>query len=102
MHIDFSRSGGFSGLRLTISIDVEQLAGDEAATVKKLIDQAGFFNLPARLDTGTAGADRFEYKVSITAIDRSHTVVMSESAVPDRVQPLIDHLTSLARTRKSA
>ncbi len=102
MHIDFIRSGGFSGLRLTVSIDVEQLAGDEAANVRKLIDQAGFFNLPARLDAGMKGADRFEYKVSITAVDRTHTVVMSESAVPDRVQPLIDHLTTLARTGRSA
>ncbi len=102
MHIDFTRSGGFGGLRLSVSIDIEQLAVDEAANVKKLIDQAGFFDLPARLDTSQNEVDRFEYRISITAADRSHTVVMSDAAVPDRVQPLIDHLTTLARTRRSA
>ncbi len=101
MHIDFVRSGGFGGLRLTVSVDVEQLAADEAALVQELINQAGFFSLPARLDAKTRGVDRFEYRLSVTSADRSHTVEMSESAVPDQVQPLIDHLTSLARTRKA-
>ncbi len=101
MHIDFLRSGGFGGLRLTVNVDLEQLEADEAALVKRLIDQAGFFDLPARLEPKLKGADRFEYQLTITSIDRSHTVQMSDSAVPDKVQPLIDHLTSLPRTRKA-
>ncbi len=101
MHIDFTRSGGFGGLLLKVSVDLEQLAAEEADLVQKLIDQAGFFELPARLEAAGQGADRFEYRVSITAQNRSNTVVMSETAVPDRVQPLIDRLTSMARSRRS-
>ncbi len=44
--------------------------------------------------------DRFEYQITISSPQRTHTVTVSESLVTDTLRPLVDHLTELARTGK--
>lgn len=97
MRIEFQRSGGFAGLRLSAAVDTDRLPADEANELARIVDAAGFFGLPATLKS-TQGADQFTYRLTIEAGDRRHTVEVSESAVPDSLRPLIQRLATIARS----
>jgi hypothetical protein len=97
MRIEFQRSGGFAGLRLATTVDVDKLPADEAAELKRLVDAADFFRLPATLKA-TRGADQFTYRLTVEAGNRQHTVEVSENAAPESLRPLLQRLATLART----
>lgn len=100
MKILFVRSGGFAGLRLSTSIDTAVLDPEKAAQIGKLVDAAGFFAIPGRTAIGPANPDAFEYRVEISAESLgTHSVSIAESAVPDRLRPLLEYLTALALVR---
>lgn len=102
MRIHFERTGGFAGMRMTATVDTESLSPDEARDWREMVDAAGFFDLPATITTPTPGADRFQYKLTVEAEGRRHTVEMGEAAAPEALQPLLQRLTAVARsTRRS-
>ncbi len=100
MHIEFVRRGGFAGISLTARVDSEKLAADEAKALEQKVNDASFFDLPEQIKPASPGADMFEYSVTISSPPRTHTVVVSETVVPEKMRPLLDHLTNLARTGK--
>jgi len=100
MHIEFVRSGGFTGIRLSASIDTQQLLAEQASTLEKLIEESGFFDLPAQIKPTTPGPDRFEYQVVVSSNGQTHSVNVSESVAPERVRPLLDFLTTIAMSGK--
>jgi hypothetical protein len=97
MQIHFVRTGGFAGIRLESAIDSETLPEDESQALLSELGEAHFFELPARLGNSGSGADRFQYEITVEDGPRKHTVAASESAWPDHVQPLVQHLDRLAR-----
>ncbi len=100
MHVEFVRSGGFAGIRLTASLDTEQLPAEQASNLDKLIKDADFFNLPKQIMPNAPGPDRFEYRITITSDQKERSVVVNEAAAPDRLRPLLDYLTTLALVSK--
>ena len=100
MNIEFVRSGGFAGIRLAGSFDTQQLLPEQASTLDKLIEDAGFFSLPGQIRPGSTGPDRFQYKVVITSAGKTHSIMVDDSVMPDKLRPLIDYLTNLAITSK--
>jgi hypothetical protein len=100
MRVHFERSGGFAGLRMSCTIDSDELPDDEAHALREEIEQASFFNLPHRLFEPAVGADRFQYEVSVDMGEREHTVEVGEAAMPDSLRPLIQHLERLMRTMR--
>lgn len=103
MRITFLRTGGFAGMRLSSTIDTLALPGDEARVLEELVETAGFFDLPGTMPAPAGGADRFLYHIAIEAPAgqkpaRQHTVDVSEAALTQELQPLIDRLMVLART----
>lgn len=99
MHIQFERSGGFAGMRLTAAIDSATLSPDDAAALRDLIHAASFFDLPAKREKAPSGADRFQYKVTVESADRRHAIEIDESAVPPSLRPLLNWLTEKAKRR---
>ena len=100
MRIDFVRSGGFGGMRLTASVDTETLDPENASKVQQLVEEADFFSLPRKPRHATSSVDRFQYQVQVvSATEGSHAVLMPETVVPDRLRPLLDYLTDLAMGR---
>lgn len=95
----FERSGGFAGLRLSTSVDTQTLDPAETARLEQEIEQAGFFQLPAQLQS-PGGADRFEYHILIEQDARGHAVDVGEAALPDTLRPLVAHLEQLMRARR--
>lgn len=99
MKIAFERTGGFAGLRVSKTIDSQALPQQEQEGLKKMVDDAGFFDLPPAQPTATGGADRFQYKISIDADGRQKTLNVGEAAMPDRLRPLVEYLSSAPATR---
>lgn len=97
MQISLERSGGFTGIPLTVTLDTETLAPDRATQLRHLVEAADFFHLPSTLST-SAQPDRFEYAVTVREGDRSHTITVSEAAIPAPLRPLLDWLMATARS----
>ena len=100
MRINFERTGGFLGMRLAVEVMTESLTPAEANELEMLVDGAHFFDLPPILKPQTEGVDRFQYVLTVEKGDQLHTVETSESATPEPLQPLIDHLTDAARSQR--
>jgi emfourin len=97
MQIDFARSGGFAGARLTAKVNSAELSAGDASDLEKLVKDADFFNLHPEIKPADPGPDRFEYRITVSMGPRTHTTVINEAVMPDRVKPLIDYLTSMAK-----
>ena len=98
MHISFERSGGITGMPVTIAIDTDSLSSDEVSQLCQLVDNSGFFELPTAT-TEPGQPDRFQYKVIIREGDRQHTVKIGETAINNKLKPLLDWLIAAARQR---
>lgn len=100
MRIYFERSGGFAGMRLAATVDSSALDAVEIAQLTQEIEEAGFFDLPPRIEPTGGGVDRFEYRIFVAYEEREATVEFGEAAVPDSLRPLVRHLERLVRTRR--
>jgi hypothetical protein len=100
MHIEFVRSGGFAGIKLSASLDTQQLLPEQSSTLEKLVADAGFFDLPAQIKPASPGPDRFEYQVVISSAGKTHSISVGDAVVPERARPLLDFLTTLAMSGK--
>jgi hypothetical protein len=79
MHIQFERTGGFAGMRLTAMIDSNTISSEDAATLRELIQSASFFDLPVKSPKAESGADRFQYKIAVELQGQRHTIEIEES-----------------------
>ena len=100
MRIEFERSGGFMGVRNVIQVDTTSLEPQEANELLALVESAGFFDLPEHLASSTPAADTFQYRLTIERSEIRHTVMLTDSATPDSLQPLLQRLNLLARNRR--
>ncbi len=99
MEFTLTRSGGFAGiLPPPMHIATGDVSKEEAAALQKLLEEAKFFGLPARLPPA-AGADRFEYTLEVRDGSRHHTVTFGETASPPLVE-LAQRITAAARGKK--
>ena len=97
MRIAFERSGGIAGLRLSATIESDSLSRQEADELSKLVEDAGFFDLPADITGPKAQPDQFVYDVTVETEARRHTVRVDDSTAPARLQPLLDWLSRAVR-----
>ena len=88
MKVSVVRGGGLAGLVQTTTADSDRLSADDADTLRRKVDAAGFFALPG--SGGPAGGpDRFRYAVTVEDGNRAHTVRRSEPDVPEALGALI-------------
>jgi len=95
MQITVERSGGFTGMPLTRTVDTATLSPAQAAQLRHLLETADFFHLPAT-PSMPAQPDRFEYEVTIQEGDRNHMLRFGEAAVPETLRPLLNWLMKTA------
>lgn len=96
MRIDFVRTGGFTGMRLSTSVETTELPPDQAANLQKLLDDSGFFELPEKLMPDKPQPDRFEYHLTVASAQKTHSVDVSDAAAPQSLRPLLNYLTTMA------
>jgi hypothetical protein len=97
MQIEFTRTGGVTGMRLSKTFDTDKMPVETASELSELVDAAHFFELPDMASPG--GADRFQYKIAIERDDQSHTVQIGERSIPAALAPLVKKLEALTRSR---
>jgi hypothetical protein len=89
-------------MHLHASFDLDELPEDDAKTIKDLLDESDFFELPELLQGLANVPDQFTYKVAVESKKGQHAVTMGDSAIPKELQPLLDTLSYLMRTRGRA
>jgi Emfourin len=96
MQVRVERSGGFAGLRQTHDVDSSQLSPEEGQELNHLVESARFFDLPADVRAASPGADRFQYKLTVKAGPREHTVAVDDAAMPATLRPLLNFAAAKA------
>ncbi len=97
----FERSGGFTAIPLRLKIDTEDLDIQERTLLHTQVAAADFFNLPGRETSPGRGYDRFTFKLTVQNDQKSHTIEYGDASVPEPLQPLIDQLSTMARSKRS-
>jgi hypothetical protein len=89
MRVHLVRTGGFAGIRVEREVDSAKLTDEEQGELQRLVQNANFQGLPAVISSEKAGADRFQYDVTVDQDGQRHGVKVDEAAVPDCVLPLL-------------
>jgi hypothetical protein len=105
MHIEFTTEGGvayFPGLNKPVIIDSRQLSETEAAELKRRVEAARFFTLPAQIGKPAPGAaDYYQYTVTIEADSRRHTVHIVEPMTDANLRELVGFLKARAKMQRA-
>ncbi len=97
--IKFERTGGFANMRLAADLDMHDLPEEQADTLKELLDDLDFAELPAKLNSDKAMPDQFTYTITVEAKNWQHTVITSDSPDDEKMHELLELLNRLARKR---
>ena len=92
--IAFKRSGGFVGQGMRFTLELNQLPAQEARHIVRLIEQAGFFNLPEN-SIVKFNPDEYQYTITVDVGIISHTIRTSDTTMPAGLRPLVDELSGL-------
>ncbi|HSB00868.1 MAG TPA: protealysin inhibitor emfourin [Anaerolineales bacterium] len=94
--INFRRTGGAIGREITFDVDMDSLPGSAAQRLDGLLTAADFFEIPT-VNNLMARPDEYEYTVTVIAGNSMHTVHVSDTNMPESLQPLVRELTELAK-----
>jgi hypothetical protein len=101
LSIAFRRSGGLlPGNVLETSLDARELEDEEAARLRALVEAAGIPGLAARSPITAPGADMYQYELVATGEEGTHRIVVSGSAVPAELKPLVELLEHRAQAHR--
>jgi len=100
MHIEFERSGGFMGITASCSFDLSELQDTDAEQLKSMIEQLKFPELPENIPGSKQMPDQFTYTIFIQSEEWSHRIVTGDASAPPEMQPLIETLNSISRSRR--
>lgn len=95
--ITFERTGGFANVRLAATLDMHDLPEEHADTLKELLDELDFAELPAKLTRDESMPDEFTYTITVEAKKWRHTVITGDAPEDEKMQELIELLNRLAR-----
>jgi hypothetical protein len=101
MQIEYERTGGFAGMRMAASFDLNQMPPEDAADIRALLEKAQFEDLPEKIESQPAVPDQFTYKITVQGEKGTHSVTSGEASASPGLRELIDLLTKLARERRT-
>ena len=97
MRISIERSGGFTGMRMSFTLSEDMLSQDEMQKIQDIINQANFFEITPKTLAPPGAADYFQYKITIEADEKSHTIETNDISMPESLAPLIEFLEEKKR-----
>ncbi len=95
--IKFERTGGFAGIRFAADIELDQMPKDQAQQILDLLDEMNFNELPEQILGSHQVPDGFMYSITVVTEKQEQTVTTTDMAAPQKMAPLIDLLTQIAR-----
>ena len=75
-----------------VTIDTDDLSEEEAKELERLIEAAGFFELPETSSPPRGAADYLRYTISATTPEHSHTVHLTDPIEDPHLQALVEYL----------
>ena len=99
MRIQLNTDGGlvyFPPANRPITVDTDELPPEEARELERLVEAAGFFDMPAVSEPPRGAADVIRYTISISSPERSHTVSFTDPVEDPDVQALLEYLETKA------
>lgn len=95
--VSFQRSGGlFAGDVLETSVLLDQLDEQSREALEEILERADVAGLARRSPITGQGADIYQYEVIVERSGRRFDVVVSQTAVPEHLWPLIEWLEERA------
>jgi hypothetical protein len=88
MRVSLERSGGFTGRRVTSSLDTDELRAEQEAQALQALDALA----AAPMAAPAAAASQPRYRLTIDRSSGEQVVDVLESQVPDALRPLIAEL----------
>ncbi len=79
MQIHFQRTGGFAGIKLAGQIDLDDLDEETAQKIRRLLDEADFFELPEHLPGEQTARDQYNYTITVEDRKGKHSVSFCET-----------------------
>ncbi len=101
LQVQFVRTGGFAGIRLSCNLDSAELPENQAQELQELVEKADFFEMPDIQAPAASVPDSFEYRVTIFSGKQSRSVVVADPRVPKGLRPLVAFLVSLAKPQQA-
>lgn len=96
-HIDFERSGGFTGGSQQVKINSAELDPGEAEALKQLLDRSGFFEAFVLENKFLNMPDQFSYQITIEHMGKKRSLELTDGSIPELFRPLINYLVRVAR-----
>ena len=79
------------------AVDEKDLGPEEAQKLRRLVEEADFFNLSGKMMARSSRPDRFQYGLRLKEKGREHTVTVSEEGLPAKLKPLVNWLMEKSR-----
>jgi hypothetical protein len=103
MRIQFKMEGGiayFPGLSKPTTIDSDELPNQESDELKRMLNAARFFDLPAVIGTPAPGAaDYRQYTITVEDDGKQHAVRLTDPIEDPNLQALVTYLKTLRQAR---
>lgn len=100
MHVEYKIEGGlafFPGLSKPVLIDSDNLPVKDANELRRLIDNAHFFDIPPVAPVPKGAADYRRYTITVEDGPRRHTIQLSDPISNPHLQALLDYLNQVRR-----
>jgi hypothetical protein len=92
--VSLESSGGFAGLRLSSSMDTDELPAEQAGELMRALDA-----MAAEAPTGPPRTAQPHYRLTIHRPSGRQVIEMTEPQVPAAVRPLLAELMRRARAQ---
>ncbi len=106
LRVRFQTEGGiafFPGLSEPVTIDGDELPEEDAVELERRVEEARFFDLPARVSEPQRGAaDYRQYTITVEDGGRSHTVRAVDPVEDPGLQTLVNYLNAKAKALRRA
>jgi hypothetical protein len=89
LKLALTRSGGFGGISQRFAVDEGGLAPKAGAELRRLVDGAAPWSLPAGLAGPAAAPDRFTYRLTVEDGARRRELRFTEQAMTDALAELV-------------
>lgn len=98
MKVHFERTGGFAGLRTSISLDTDEMSPSESERIHDMCNNINFSN-PPRSEPTSGAADLFHYKITVESKDGKKTIETSDLSLTPEFEDLINFLSDKAQEK---
>lgn len=99
MKIAFERTGGFTGLRLVLDLDLASLSVEEATSLQEQVDAVGFFD-EREINQQQVPADGFQYHITVERDGFVRSIQVQDGSLTEPLQMLVNDLTLRARLQR--